>query len=163
MTVPENLSIRMQQILGLSLRASHQANWPAVRMILPVWSQTIERKVFLIKKFSLKSFALNEILELQVHPGKMLVKHNVHNKLMFTLSQNGPIWNSVLLYFCSVSFWHTVYFWDQVRFLIPVHKMFGLQVPHVVRLKTLICKAVGVLFSVAGGKETKNITFVINR
>lgn len=27
----------------------------------------------------------------------------------------------------------------------------GVKIPHVVRLKTLICKAVGVLFSVAGG------------
>lgn len=31
--------------------------------------------------------------------------------------------------------------------------------PHVVRLKTLICKAVGVLFSVAGGKERLKTLF----
>ena len=44
-----------------------------------------------------------------------------------------------------------------MKFLIPLHNMFALQVPHVVRLKTLICKAVGVLFSVAGGMETENV------
>jgi len=38
-----------------------------------------------------------------------------------------------------------------------------LQVPHVVRLKTLVCKAVGVLFSVAGGEKKylqKHLIFV---
>ena len=43
--------------LGVSLWAQHQANWMAVTMILPA-CLTIERKVYLVKKLSSKSFAL---------------------------------------------------------------------------------------------------------
>ena len=40
---------------GALLRAGHWANWPAVKIILPVWFVFIG-KVFLIKKFSTNHF-----------------------------------------------------------------------------------------------------------